>query len=89
MYKENFNNNTIALFLIYSISFLSAFINISGFLEFSYSLSHYSGNLIDVVLDMFQKMRFSVIIILFGLLICFAIGSVIAAFINKQQIFFL
>ena len=32
-------------------------------------------------------MRFSVIIILFGLLICFAIGSAIAAFINKQQTF--
>lgn len=72
---------------IYSVSFLSAFVNISGFLEFSYSLSHYSGNLVQVIVGMFNEVGFNTIIVFCGLFTCFMFGATLASFINKDKDF--
>ncbi len=72
---------------IYSVCFLSSFINISGFLEFSYSLSHYTGNLVDVVIGLFNEIRLSTILVFCGLFTCFMLGATLAAFVNKEKDF--
>ncbi|MGL4292670.1 MAG: YoaK family protein [Bacteroidales bacterium] len=74
-------------FWFYSICFLSAFINISGLLEFSYSLSHYTGNLIDVARILFTKSQHESLAILALLATCFVTGGITGGYINRQQSF--
>lgn len=71
---------------IFSVSFLSAFVNMTGVLAFGYSLSHYSGNYTTVFQDIFSR-GFHATWILIMLCVCFVCGSVIASFVNADKDF--
>lgn len=71
---------------IFSVSFLSAFVNMTGALAFGYSLSHYSGNYTTIFED-FSHHSFQAALILIFLSISFVLGSVIASFVNADKDF--
>lgn len=71
---------------IYSVSFLSAFVNMTGVLAFGYSLSHYSGNYTTIFEDITHH-AFQTALILIVLSISFVLGSVIASFVNADKDF--
>ena len=74
---------------IYSVCFLSAFINIAAFLDYAYSLSHYTGNFIEIVYDIYVYHRISGVLILIGFSILFMLGAAIAAVVNQNKDFHL
>ena len=74
---------------IYSVCFLSAFINIGGFLDYAYSLSHYTGNFVDIIYDIYIFHRITSVLILIGFSVLFMLGAAIAAFVNQNKDFHL
>ena len=72
---------------IFGISFLSALINLVALSKYAYSLSHYTGNFIDLVIDFLRDHRFETIATLAGISLCFVIGSALATGINRQEDF--
>lgn len=71
---------------IYSVSFLSAFINMAGFMAFAYALSHYSGNYTLIIEDLYNH-GYRTAIILLLLSLSFTIGGFLSAFINVNKEF--
>lgn len=72
---------------IYSVSFLSAFMNIGAFLDYGYSLSHYTGNFIEIINDIYIYHRITGVLILIGFSLLFMCGAAIASFVNQNKSF--
>lgn len=71
---------------IYSVSFLSAFINMAGFMAFAYALSHYSGNYTLIIEDIYNH-GYNTALVLLLLSLSFTIGGFISAFVNVNKEF--
>ncbi|MGL4779941.1 MAG: YoaK family protein [Bacteroidales bacterium] len=71
---------------IFSTCFLSAYVNMCGFLAYAYSLSHYTGNLTYIVEDLTLHYWRSTLMII-ALCISFTLGGIIAGFVNKNKDF--
>lgn len=71
---------------ICSVCLLSAYVNMSGFLAYAYSLSHYTGNLTYIIEDLTLHYWRSTVMII-ALCISFTSGGIIAGFINKNKDF--
>lgn len=82
------NINLLIRIWICSVSALSAFVNMSGFLAYAYSLSHYSGNYISVI-DDFYHHAFQNATLLLVFCMAFVAGGAIASFINVNKDFHL
>ncbi|MEG1294690.1 MAG: YoaK family protein [Clostridium sp.] len=72
---------------IYCICFLSAFINMCGYLHYSYSLSHYTGNIIDIALRFFDDDKSEAIGVIGSLIFFFVCGGIVGGFINRNKEF--
>ncbi|MGL5228403.1 MAG: YoaK family protein [Bacteroidales bacterium] len=84
--NENNTLNQLIKIWIYSVCLLSAYVNMSGFLAYAYSLSHYTGNLTYIVENLTLHYYRSTIMLLF-LCISFILGGTVAALINKNKEF--
>ncbi|MGL5786581.1 MAG: YoaK family protein [Bacteroidales bacterium] len=71
---------------IYSVSFLSAFINMAGFMAFAYALSHYSGNY-TLIIEYIYNHGYNTALVLLLLSLSFTIGGFISAFVNVNKEF--
>ncbi len=72
---------------IYSVCFLSALTNIVIFLDYAYTLSHYTNNFIEIVYDIYVYHRIKSVLILVGFCILFMLGAMIAAIVNRDKDF--
>ncbi|MGL5547161.1 MAG: DUF1275 family protein, partial [Tannerellaceae bacterium] len=82
------NLNLLIRIWIFSVSGLSAFVNMCGFLAYAYSLSHYSGNYISVIDDLYHhSLQNAALLLVFC--IAFVAGASIASFINVNKDFHL
>lgn len=72
---------------IYIVGVFCAFINIIGYLAYTISLSHHTGNMVYVLNYSFQSYPFDLIFLLFLLMILFIIGGIVSSFINKNRDF--
>lgn len=82
------NLNLLIRLWIYSVSALSAFVNMCGFLAYAYSLSHYSGNYISIIDELYHH-AFQNATLLLVFCVAFVAGGAIASFINVNKDFHL
>lgn len=78
---------TIIKLWIYIVCVLSAFTNIAAYMAYTIAVSHHSGNVIYIFTYPTHQISINIILLLIVLVVLFTIGSIVAAFINKNEDF--
>ena len=72
---------------IYSVCFLSALTNIVIFLDYAYTLLHYTNHFIEIVYYFYLYHRIKSVLLLVGFCILFMLGAIISAIVNRDTDF--